>query len=917
MTNIALDLFLLMSSLAQLKNRERIIRLFGEAVSSLHNGFSVSYAGTRRPEGNALEICTANGHFGYIQMHGDLVQVAPEFGQLLQNAVQMLAVILENLSLNELLAEENAALGEMVDERTRSLQESEAALRAILEAVRESVFMMDTEGVVLCTNATTALRLGCQPEDLLGRNIFANLPDDVIGHRRGYVRQVVDTRQPVQFFDKRLGRCLLNSIYPIPDARGQVTRLAVFGMDITERRQAEELVRIERDLGLAVSKAATLQEALRHCMEAALAASEMDSGAIYLVNEAGGIDLAHCVGLAQAFESLGAHFDAGSPQVQLLMRGEPVYLFPENEKLPRDSVSLLEGLRAVMILPIQARQRIVAGIVVSSHTSAEISAFVRAALEDIAGRIGATIERLRAQEALRASEERFRTLVELAAVGVCQVATQSGRYLMVNQRYCDLLGYSRDELMQLTVTDVTHPDDRKTDRDLVDQMIRGEIREFMLEKRFMRRDGKIVWGGLAVAALWPPGAVVTSDIGVVVDITRRKLAEQALQEAQERLVQNEKLASLGQIVAGMAHELNNPLAAVVLHSQLLQQGASDERLRQRLDTIVAEAMRAAEIVRSLKEFARQRPVNLAPVQVNDLLMKCLQLAAGDLERHHVRWITHFTQDLPVCLLDYQQIQQVFMNLIKNAWQAIASVRPAGVLTVTTLVGQTAFLGNDDQSGPLVRVIFADDGPGIPANMLSRLFDPFFTTRQQGDGTGLGLAISHGIVAEHGGHIWAESSPGMGARMIVELPIVPPAGGSKPADGQTGKNLKSSPETPASLLVIDDEPDLLEAVTLVLRQSGYQVSMCNNSPKALEILQTRQFDLVLCDIQMPQVTGMELYARVKENNLAMAGRFLFITGDQVNSATREFLEQSRVACLSKPFDLEQLLTQVRGRLGQRG
>jgi signal transduction histidine kinase len=245
----------------------------------------------------------------------------------------------------------------------------------------------------------------------------------------------------------------------------------------------------------------------------------------------------------------------------------------------------------------------------------------------------------------------------------------------------------------------------------------------------------------------------------------------ALHEAQARLVQSEKLAALGELVAGVAHELNNPLTSIFGYAQLMQFGVASEETRNYIDRIITQTRHATSIIRALLDFSRQRPPERKPTQISNVLTSTLDLLGYELRHADVMWTTHFSPDVPVTMADPHQLQQVFVNVVNNARQAMRNARRGGNLTITTQVGPSAFIKDQSEAAPVIHITFRDDGPGIPPDTLPHIFDPFFTTKSGEGGTGLGLSICHGIISEHGGHIWAESQPGEGATFFIELPIV--------------------------------------------------------------------------------------------------------------------------------------------------
>jgi signal transduction histidine kinase/predicted Fe-S protein YdhL (DUF1289 family) len=275
-----------------------------------------------------------------------------------------------------------------------------------------------------------------------------------------------------------------------------------------------------------------------------------------------------------------------------------------------------------------------------------------------------------------------------------------------------------------------------------------------------------------LASLAAPAATAIENARLYKDLQDQM---QAREEAQAQLVQSAKLAAVGRLVAGVTHELNNPLTSILSFAQLLQDSDLGEEARSDLDKIVAEARRATRIVRGLLDFARQRAPERKPIQINEVMTRALKLLAYELRAYNIECTTHFSPELPPTMADPHQLQQVFVNLIHNACQAMSAAHDRGHLTIITELGASTFSSCRSGETSFIRITIRDDGPGIPPDVLPRIFDPFFTTRREGEGTGLGLSICHGIVSEHDGHIWAESEPGSpgGTTFFVELPLVVP------------------------------------------------------------------------------------------------------------------------------------------------
>ena len=385
------------------------------------------------------------------------------------------------------------------------------------------------------------------------------------------------------------------------------------------------------------------------------------------------------------------------------------------------------------------------------------------------------------------------------------------------------------------------------------------------------------------------GAVV-----VIRDATEERLMH-------ERLLQSEKMASVGQLVSGVAHELNNPLTGVMGFAQLLLTRDLDERSHREVETIYGEAERASKIVQNLLSFARRRKAHNEMTSLNTLVERVLELRSYDLSVRNIQLELALDAKLPATMADPDQMQQVFFNIITNAEQAMLSGRGDGKLTVRS----SASRGH-------VRVSFADDGPGLSKETLRRIFDPFFTTKQAGEGTGLGLTIAYGIIEEHHGRIEVDSRPGHGATFTVELPIV--QSDAAPGDKEDEPPPLRATGEPKRILVVDDEKSILDLVEGILTQDGHRVDVASQGDEALDYVSEREYDLIITDIRMPGIDGRECYRRVREMNRNLARTMVFITGDTVGVETRQFLQRVSNTCLVKPFKMRELREAVEHVLG---
>src|SRR5262249_24133685 len=383
-----------------------------------------------------------------------------------------------------------------------------------------------------------------------------------------------------------------------------------------------------------------------------------------------------------------------------------------------------------------------------------------------------------------------------------------------------------------------------------------------------------------------------------------EMTVETLKTTQAQLIQSEKLSGIGEFVAGVAHELNNPLTSVMGFSELLKRSDKDPQHQRYLEMIHQSSLRCQKIVQSLLSFARRHQPERKLASLNELAEGAVEILQYQMRTSNIEVITRLDPDLPQVLLDPHQIQQVFINIINNARQAIEAHRPNGWVRITS-----------ERQGNRVRVIFQDNGPGIAEADLSKVFDPFFTTKEVGKGTGLGLSLCYGIIREHGGTIAVRSKLGHGAQFTVELPLAAPSGEPKPEVASTAPT--TAPAEPAApltgngregkgkkVLVIDDEEPILQIVREALSDHGYEVDVARDGESALKRLHQTAYDLALCDWKMPGLSGQQVYERLRASNPKLSDRMIFITGDVINDKTQKFLQERKKMCLSKPFSLSE-------------
>lgn len=488
----------------------------------------------------------------------------------------------------------------------------------------------------------------------------------------------------------------------------------------------------------------------------------------------------------------------------------------------------------------------------------------------------------RAQDTLARSEARYRHLVESASDAIVTLDA-NGRFTTVNHAAENISGYKREELVGQWFAPMLPDDDLPKALGHFQQALSGETGLF--ESQFYRKDGEVRIISITYSTPQKDEEVLC----LIRDVTDQKML-------QEQLIQSEKMSAIGQLVSGVAHELNNPLAGISAFAQLLlaeKRFPPDQRTA--AETIYSEARRASRIVQNLLTFARQHKAEKVPTALNQVLDDTLELRGYELRVRGIDVRREYDESLPDTMADAHQLQQVFLNLITNAEQAMEQRDGHHHrLTVRTR-----------RSGTAIRIEVEDTGGGIPPNLIERIFNPFFTTKPTGSGTGLGLSISLGIVREHEGKIWAENAVGAGgsgsaggARFIVEIPVTEPH--------TSGEHAATTPVQPLGndslrVLVVDDEASVRVSLQRYLAGKGHQVETTASGEDALVRLKGTKYDAVIVDMRMPDLSGEQLFERLRSTDPSHAERVIFTTGDLVNEQMRRFLDGTGRPCVPKPFE----------------
>lgn len=488
-------------------------------------------------------------------------------------------------------------------------------------------------------------------------------------------------------------------------------------------------------------------------------------------------------------------------------------------------------------------------------------------------------------------EELIRYVVHSCPAPIQMISVETGEILFTSPETLALFGDVKS-----AKSFYVDPEQRQAFVD--DLRANGQTRDY--KSLFYNRDGQKFWASVSANLLWYAGQEVM--VSHTRDMTSQLATEAELDEQRALMFQNEKMSALGELLAGVAHELNNPLSVVIGHSQMLREDTTDEGLLRQIQKISDAAERSAKIVKTFLTMARQQPVKFEDVDINEVVTTAVDVARyGDLAKS-VAIECDLAEGLPACHADADQITQVILNLILNSEHAIQDSGTGDRITVRT--------GSDVARG-VIRILVEDNGPGIPAAQRSRIFEPFFTTKKVGDGTGMGLALSYRIVRSHDGQITLDNSFAGGTRYVIEMPC----GTDNPQGMKDEEHLTADTDKSDRVLIIDDEIDVADMNAEVLSRAGYSVQVAYTASAGLDLIREKTYDLVISDLNMPEMGGRNLYYTIKAEFPSLANRIGFVTGDTMGQASQSFLKEANQPFLEKPASPKELRAFVDGLLDE--
>jgi two-component system NtrC family sensor kinase len=649
----------------------------------------------------------------------------------------------------------------------------------------------------------------------------------------------------------------------------------------SELAGAQRVLQRMWSLGQQIAAELHPSRSLERFVEAAVDVVQADGGAVGLYRN-GEVEIPVASGLLSALR--GVSFAMPASRAPEPLRSQTPWWTPDvrlgelreyGTRLEQMSGSAVAG---VVVVPIKRGGERIGAVLAVSRQPRRFSEHDIARLETMTDLLSVALSNSELVENLRQAEWRFRTLFRAAPDAVLTIF-ESGRIREANDAVKDVLGVYAMQATGSSLEQHAVPDDRpRIARELARAFEGAAVR---FEARF-ERNGAIHTISLAARLL--PEADPKTVLCVGRDVTNER-------DMRAKLAETERLAAVGELVAGVAHEVNNPLSTISAFAQLLlrDKGLTDDH-RDSLAVIQEETVRASQVVKDLLTFARRSETRRQSLDVNEIVERSLRMRQYELTTRHIEAETQLEPEMPAVFGDPGQLQQVVLNLVANATQAMAE-QGQGTLRLTTRC-------EDDR----VVIEISDTGPGIPESARAHIFEPFFTTKP--DGTGLGLSVTYGIVTAHGGTISVvQTSPaGTTFRVVLRSSGQPAVRGASDAPALFGD--RSALEG-VRLLFVDDEPALRGSMVAFGKLRDFAVTTASNGKEALDLVLREEFDAVICDLRMPLMDGPALFHALSRERPTLAARTIFVTGDVVGASSRSFLETVRQPVLVKPFDFERI------------
>jgi two-component system cell cycle sensor histidine kinase/response regulator CckA len=708
----------------------------------------------------------------------------------------------------------------------------------------------------------------------------------------------------------------------IRNAEGQPVSIIGVTRDITKRKRAEQEMAMLAEIGEVISSTLDIQKVYQKFASITGKLLPFDALTVNLIDVPNNLFcIAYNAGLNLPGRTVGLDIPLTGSMTEYVMHRQKTMIIQADsvEEITRlypgitRILSIQTGFYSNMLTPLFSNDAIIGVLHFrakkrNTYSEAEIRLAERIGLQ-ITGAIANSQlfnELSKTEKSLRESEERFRTLVEQAAVGVAEIGMATGSYLTVNRRLCELVDRTEEELLATTFLAITHPEDLHLHEEKAAMMRAEKIGHYSLEKRFVRKDGTIIYANVMVSPLWKPGEKPGRNMIVVQDITDRKRAEEERRILEERLQHADKMEAVGTLAGGIAHDFNNLLMGIQGYASLaLMNLDSSHPNYERLKRIEEQVQSGADLTKQLLGFARGGRYDVKPTDMNDILEQSSSMFGRTKKEISIH--RKFGKDLRPVEADRGQMEQVFMNLYVNAWQAMPGGGEIYLETEDVVLDDEQAVPFAIKTGRYVKVTVADTGTGMDEKTRARIFDPFFTTKAMGRGTGLGLATVYGIIKGHKGMIAVESEPGHGTTFTIYLPASEKeVMKEKTATGTIARGTET-------ILLVDDEKMVLDVSRELLEFLGYRVYPTGSGQEAIAVYMEKRnkIELVVLDMIMPGISGGETFDRLR--GIDPGVKVLLASGYSINGEAKTIMDRGCNGFIQKPFQLEKLSGKIREML----
>ena len=619
-------------------------------------------------------------------------------------------------------------------------------------------------------------------------------------------------------------------------------------------------------------------------LEAAADVAQADGAALGLLVEDGLVEMAASSGILGATAGLRMPL-AGMAMGRIIRSGGTwcVSDVREHREMVSTEWDALGGdaIRGMAIVPVQRRGERIGAVAIVSSRVQTFSPLELERVEAMADLLSVALANAELFQTMKQAEWRFRTLFRAAPDAVLTVLHPTGRIREANDAVREVFGLEPHHVIGRQLLELILPVDRGTLERALSTAFAGTPARVEVQVTLPGGNTRVV----ALAASRLPEADPPSVLLIGRDMTQDR-------ELRLRLMESDRLAAVGELVAGVAHEVNNPLSSISAFAQLLlRETTLTPSQRESIDVIRTETTRASQVVKDLLAFARRSEPRREPLDINGVISRTIRMRQYQFTEGGVRVETELLPDLPAVMGDARQLQQVCLNLLTNAVQSMSAVG-GGLLRVRTAFAAGA-----------VTLDVIDGGTGIPADARAHIFEPFFTTKSEGEGTGLGLSVSYGIVTAHGGTIEVVETATTGTVFRVTLPSVT----SPPSQGDIARDVASftlrSPLAGIRLLFVDDEPALRSGMEAFGVMRGFSVVVATDGVSALEAARSSGVDAVVCDLRMPGMDGYAFHEHLRSERPGLAARTVFITGDVMTPLSRGSVARQPV--LTKPFSFDKI------------